>query len=152
MKLSDTLALDRVTLALSSTDKDGAIKELLDMLNQSVPLSDPEAVLKRILYEESIMSTGVGSGLGIPHARSDQVDGVVTALGISPEGIDYGSADGEPVRLVFLILSSVSAMPAYMSVLSRTSRIFDQEEMRNRVLAAESAEEIINLIRSQEPI
>ena len=152
MKLSDTLALDRVTLALSSTDKDGAIKELLDMLNQSVPLSDPEAVLKRILYEESIMSTGVGSGLGIPHARSDQVDGVVTALGISPEGIDYGSADGEPVGLVFLILSSVSAMPAYMSVLSRTSRIFDQEEMRNRVLAAESAEEIINLIRSQEPI
>ena len=152
MKLSDTLALDRVTLALSSTDKDGAIKELLDLLNQSVPLSDPEAVLKRILYEESIMSTGVGSGLGIPHARSDQVDGVVTALGISPEGIEYGSADGEPVRLVFLILSSVSAMPAYMSVLSRTSRIFDQEEMRDRVLAAESAEEIINLIRSQEPI
>ena len=152
MKLSDTLALDRVTLALSSTDKDGAIKELLDLLNRSAPLSDPEAVLKRILYEESIMSTGVGSGLGIPHARSDQVDGVVTALGISPEGIDYGSADGEPVRLVFLILSSVSAMPAYMSVLSRTSRIFDQEEMRNRVLAAESAEEIINLIRSQEPI
>jgi PTS system fructose-specific IIC component len=152
MKLSDTLALDRVTLALSSTDKDGAIKELLNMLNQSAPLSDPDAVLKRILYEESIMSTGVGSGLGIPHARSDQVDGVVTALGISPEGIDYGSADGQPVRIIFLILSSVSAMPAYMSVLSRTSRIFDQEEIRNRVLAAESAEEIISLIRSQEPV
>jgi mannitol/fructose-specific phosphotransferase system IIA component (Ntr-type) len=152
MKLSDTLAPERVKLDLSSTDKEGAIKEVLDLLNQSVALSDPAAVLKRIMYEESIMSTGVGSGLGIPHARSDQVEGVVAALGISRAGIEYGSADGEPVHLVFLILSSVSAMPAYMSVLSRTSRIFDDEEMRNRVISAGSEQEIIDLIRSQEPV
>lgn len=152
MKLSDTLAPDRIRLSLSSTDKEGAIKEVLDLLNRSVPLSDPEAVLKRIMYEESIMSTGVGSGMGIPHARSDQVEGVVTALGISRAGIDYSSTDGEPVHLIFMILSSVSAMPAYMSVLSRTSRIFDDEEMRKNVMEADSEQDILNLIRSQEPI
>jgi mannitol/fructose-specific phosphotransferase system IIA component (Ntr-type) len=117
-----------------------------------VELSDPDAVLRRIMYEESIMSTGVGSGLAIPHARSDQVEGVVTALGISRTGIDYGSVDDAPVNLVFLILSPVSAMPAYMSVLSRTSRIFDDADTRKKVLAAKSADDIINLIRSQEPI
>lgn len=152
MKLSDTLAPERVRRDLTSTDKDSAIREVLELLHQSAPLSDPEAVLKRIMYEESVMSTGVGKGLGIPHARSDQVNGVVTALGISRDGIDYGSADGQPVHLIFLILSSVSAMPSYMSVLSRTSRIFDDEEMRDRVMAAESEQEIIDLIRSQEPI
>ncbi len=152
MKLSDTLTPDRVRLALISTDKDSAIKEVLDLLNQSVELDDPEAALRRIMYEESIMSTGIGSGLAIPHARSDQVDGVVAALGISQDGIDYGSPDGDPVHLIFLILSSVAAMPAYMSVLSRTSRIFNETEMRSRVMAASSEEEIINLIRSQEPV
>ena len=152
MKLSDSLAPERIKLELENADKEAAIKEMVDLLSQSVELSDPEAVLRRIMYEESIMSTGVGSGLAIPHARSDQVEGVVTALGISRTGIDYGSVDDAPVNLVFLILSPVSAMPAYMSVLSRTSRIFDDADTRKKVLEAKSAEDIINLIRSQEPI
>lgn len=151
MKLCEALASDRIALNLTSPDRDGAIRELIEMIGRSVHLPDPDALLGLILEQEAVKTSGVDQHVAIPHARSDDVEGVVAALGVSGEGIDFQSLDGQPVHLIFLILSSEISMPAYMSVLSRTARIFDREEIRRQVLAAASPDEIMEIIRTQEP-
>lgn len=150
MKLCDALAPDRIELNLSHTEKVSAIEEMIALTGRSIPLSDPDTLLRLILDQEAISTSGVDQGVAIPHARSDQVDGVVVSLGISRSGLDFQSLDGGPVYLVFLILSS--EVPAYMSVLSRTARIFNREAVRQQVIDASSAEEIMDLIRRQEPV
>ena len=151
MKLSDALTSDRIQLSLSSTDKVSAIEEMITLMTSSIDFAAPEAILRNVLDREAIQSTGLGRGVAIPHGQSDDVAGVAAALGISRSGLDFESVDGLPVNLVFLILSSTDAVPAYLSVLSRTARIFGKEEMRQKVMAA-AAEEIIDLIREQEKI
>jgi len=150
MKLSDALTADRIQLRLSSTDKTAAIEEMIALMTSSRGFADPEAILGVVLDREAIQSTGLGRGIAIPHGQSDDITGVVAALGISRAGLDFEAVDELPVNLVFLILSSSTAVPAYLSVISRTARIFGKEEMRQKVVAAASAEEIIDLIRQQE--
>ncbi|MCE2438309.1 MAG: PTS sugar transporter subunit IIA [Candidatus Latescibacteria bacterium] len=151
MKLCDALAIDRIELSLTSSDRDGAIRELIEMIGRSVQLPDPGSLIGLILEQEAVKTSGVDQHVAIPHARSDDIEGVVAALGISGRGIDFQSLDGQPVHLIFLILSSETSMPAYMSVLSRTARIFEGEEIRRQVLGAASADEIMEIIRTQEP-
>ena len=150
MKLSDALTSDRIQLNLSSSDKTSAIEEMIEVVTPSMGSADPEAILRNVLDREAIQTTGLGRGVAIPHGQSDDITGVAAALGISQSGLDFEAIDGLPVNLVFLILSSPDAVPAYLSVLSRTARIFGKEEMRQKVMAAASAVEIIDLIRQQE--
>ncbi len=151
MKLCDALAGDRIRLNLTSPGRDGAIREMIELIGRSVRLPDPDALLGLILEQEAIKTSGVDQHVAIPHARSDEIEGVIAALGISRGGIDFQSLDGRPVHLIFLILSSEASMAAYMSVLGRTARIFDREEIRRQVLAAASPDEIMEIIRIQEP-
>lgn len=152
MKLSDALTADRIVLNLSSKDKASAIQELLEVMDRSVPLPNPERLLPMILNQERVKSSGVNRGVAIPHTRSDEIKNVVIALGISRDGIDFQGLDGALAQLIFLVLSSAATTPAYLSVLSRTARIFSKEGMRQQVLGAASAEAIVDLIREQEPV
>lgn len=151
MKLSDALSGDRIELNLTSPGRDGAIREMIELIGRSVRLPDPGALLGLILEQEAIKTSGVDQHVAIPHARSDEIEGVVAALGISGEGIDFQSLDGQPVHLIFLILSSEASMAAYMSVLGRTARIFDREKIRRQILGAASPDEVMEIIRTQEP-
>ncbi|MDP6778157.1 MAG: PTS sugar transporter subunit IIA [Candidatus Latescibacteria bacterium] len=152
MRLSEALASDRIELNLKSTEKRQAIEEMVRVMRGSVDLPNAEDILECVLEQEAIETSGVERGVAIPHARCPKIEGVTAALGISRSGLDFESLDGEPVQLVFLILSSESSMASYMSVLSRTARIFDREDNRERVLAAQDAEEIMALVREQEPV
>lgn len=151
MKLSAALSADRVVLNLSARDKIGALEELLAVASSTLGLQDTSQLLQRVLDREAICSTAVNQGVAIPHARSPEIDGVVACLGIHRAGVDYDSPDGQPVHLIFLILSSEIATPAYLSVLGRTARIFHQEAMRQRLLEATAVEDIIQAIADQEP-
>lgn len=152
MKLSDALTADRIVLNLSSRDRASAIQELLEAMDRSVSLPDSERLLRMILNQERVKSSGVNRGVAIPHTRSDEIQNVVIALGISRDGIDFQGLDGVPAQLIFLVLSSEATTPAYLSVLSRTARIFSKEGMRQQVLDAPSAEAIMDLIREHEPV
>lgn len=151
MKLSDALDTDRVVLELSATDKLGVLQEMLAVAGTALGLEDTSQLLQRVLDREAICSTAVNRGVGIPHARAREVDGVIACLGLHRAGVDFGSPDGQPVHLIFLILSSEIATPAYLSVLGRTARIFHREAMRQRLLDAETAEDILAAIADQEP-
>ncbi len=152
MRLSDAMSDARVILDLRASDKDEAIAELIEVATAGGDVKEtPEQLLAMVLEREAVSSTAVDRGVAIPHARSEQIEGVIVCLGIHRAGLDFGSLDGAPVHLVFLVLSSNSATPAYLSILGRTARIFRREQMLRSVLEAEDEAQILRYISDHEP-
>lgn len=152
MRLSEALSRERIDLNLSSSGKLAVIEEMIGLAARTADVGEAGPIIARVLEREGLSSTAVDHGIAIPHAHCERVDGVVAALGVSPGGLDYEAPDGRPVHLVFLILASPKATPAYLSVLGRTARIFHSEEMRQEVLAATSPEDVLEVITRHEPL
>lgn len=150
VNLSSVLAPERIKLGLSATRKEEVIAELCDLALNSGRIHDREEVLRLFYAREDLKSTGIGHGVAIPHAQSDQVDGIVVALGISRRDIDYQALDHQPVHIVFLIAAEMHQSIPYLSLLSRISRIMRREEARRRLLEAASAEEVLEIIHDEE--
>lgn len=104
---------------LAAADRDGAIEELVTALAARHPISgDLEQVKRQILQREQIMSSGLERGIAVPHCRTGAVDRVLCAVGLKPEGLDFGSQDGAPTQIVVLILASTSTPTPYAQTLA----------------------------------
>ena len=104
MKLTEYLSKDCIISNLKTRDKIHAIKELTRLLKKRGKIDEMESALERVVERESFDSTGIGSGIAIPHARINTIEGLVCAVGRKREGMEYRSIDGKPVHLIFLIL------------------------------------------------
>lgn len=109
VKLTGFILSKAIIPALKSSSKQGAIRELVHAIASSYgdgfPVSD---AISAIMQRERIGSTGIGNGVGIPHARLQSINNIVGAFGRISKGIDYNAIDGEPVNLIFLILAPPS--------------------------------------------
>ena len=152
MKLADALHRDRVVLDLSAVDKVTTLQELLRVAAATLDLTDTGPLRSgSSTARRSVPQPSTGGWPSHTPARRRSTASVVASLGIHRDGLDYNSPDGDPVHLIFLVLSSEIATPAYLSVLGRTARIFHREEMRRLVLNARSEDDIIRAITDQEP-
>ena len=106
MELADFLTKEQVVTDLKATDRWEAIEELIDLLvaNGQVDSDHREAVVSVVKKRETSMSTGIGFGIGIPHASTDLIDNVTGAFGRSRSGGDFDALDNQPVNLVMLFL------------------------------------------------
>ena len=137
MKLSDLLdAPAAVRVPLVATDKQQVIAELVELLESSHDVHSSGDVLHRVLEREQLMSTGIGQGVAIPHAKSPSVDEVIAACGVAPPGLDYGTTDQEPVRLVILVVSPDQVRAAHMQALAAISRLVQREDVRCALIEA----------------
>jgi mannitol/fructose-specific phosphotransferase system IIA component (Ntr-type) len=115
---------------------------LLGRLERGRPLRDLAEARRAIFEREAQMSTGMEKGVAIPHARTDAVDRLVCAVGLKPEGIDFGALDGQPSRIFVLSLSPKSASAPHVQFMAMISRTLGSDESRDRVLAATTAGEL----------
>src|SRR5690349_17082257 len=102
MRLSELLNTQAITTRLQARGQREAIAELVALLESAHGLSSQGEILDRVLRREAMMSTGIGNGIAIPHGKARMIDRLVAACGVSPEGIDYESADGERATLFVL--------------------------------------------------
>jgi mannitol/fructose-specific phosphotransferase system IIA component (Ntr-type) len=116
-RLSDLLTPDRVSLPLAAADKAAAIAELTRAL-VSGSAADYQQVLEAVSERERSLSTGIGSGVAIPHGRADSAPGLLTATGSSPNRSGWEAMDGRPVRLVFLVVGSEAAAGEHVKALA----------------------------------
>jgi nitrogen PTS system EIIA component len=136
MDLMDALAPDRVKV-LTAGSKQAALQELISLLVSVGAVQDGTELVRLIQERESLMSTGIGLGIAVPHARLPQVSASVVALGTSPEGIqDYESIDGSTVHIVAMIVTGTQRQREYIELLSSLARLFKEESTRDRVLSA----------------
>jgi mannitol/fructose-specific phosphotransferase system IIA component (Ntr-type) len=153
MRLSEALSAERIVLDLQARTKDEAITELITIAAAGGSVNEtPECLLSLILQREALTSTAVDKGVAIPHAHSPQIEGVIVSLGVHRQGLDFGGPDGDPVHLVFLVLSADSATGAYLSILGRTARIFRRPQILQNVLDASNVADILQLIAAHEPV
>jgi mannitol/fructose-specific phosphotransferase system IIA component (Ntr-type) len=150
MKVSDLLRSDNVLYNLEVDSKDDLIKKLVGTLaahlDKEITLRATRAVLER----ESIMSTGVGKGLGIPHAKINGIERNYAAFARLKTPLDYGSIDDEAVKLVFLLVGPEGQSSIHIKLLSRISRLMNNDHFRSSIEKAESADEIVNRFTEEE--
>jgi mannitol/fructose-specific phosphotransferase system IIA component (Ntr-type) len=116
--LTDAVVIPR----LRATTKEGAIAELLEALAAAHPIEDTAQVRRQLLQHEQAMSTGLERGIAVPHCRTAAVSRVLCALGLKPDGLDFGSQDGAPAQIVVLILASTSMPTPYAQTLAMLLR------------------------------
>lgn len=145
------LTPERVRIPLTSRDKDGVLAELVDLVVEDLDLAPQrEAIRRAVRQRENVLSTGIGEGVAVPHAKYEGLSRMVLAAGVSMDALEYGALDGRPVRLFFLILGPESSAGGQIRVLSRIGRMMRDEELRERLVTATSAETFLGVLAEAE--
>lgn len=150
MNLLDILSIDCIRAPLIASDKLGVISELVDVLGTTGRVKDTAALKEAVWTREQTRTTGIGHGLAIPHGKCAGMTGLAMAIGKPKEPMDFDSIDRQPVRLVVLLASPPDKTGDHIQALAQVSRLMMMEQFRQRVYNAQSAQEIYDLLRSQQ--
>ena len=150
MLLTDLLTLDRIKIPLEGHTKDDLLRELVGIVAHDEEIDDELAVLEAVRERESILSTGIGHGVAIPHGKSASVPELRMAAGLAATPVDFDALDGQPVALFFLLIGPESAAGPHIKALSRISRIVRRDDVRGRLIAARNAGEFLQALKDAE--
>jgi mannitol/fructose-specific phosphotransferase system IIA component (Ntr-type) len=137
--LTELLTPDRIRVPLAAADKAGVLRELTQLLAKRAG-TEAGPILSAVLEREQVLSTGIGHGIAIPHAKSPLVRDLAMVCGSSPVGVPFEALDGDPVRLFFLLVGPESAAGLHVKALSRVARLVRRESVREALLAAQTPE------------
>jgi PTS system nitrogen regulatory IIA component len=149
MKILDVLHKEAIISDLQAIDKQGVLEELV------MPLAGIAGVnqdyLVRVLMErERLGSTGIGEGVGIPHGKLKDLSSLVLGFGLSRQGVDFESMDGQPTHIFFLLVTPENSTGLHLKLLARISRILKSELFRQKLMAAANSDEIYSIIQEEE--
>jgi len=150
MILTQILQPTCVKVPLQGKDKNAVITELVDLLDANRLLQDRNAALEAVFVREQTRSTGIGSGIAIPHGKCKGVRELVIAIGIAHEPIDFESVDGKPVKIIILLVSPIDQTGPHIQALAQISRLMLDEQFRQSLEKAGSAEDVYDLLNSKE--
>lgn len=124
MKFADFIQVGAIKADLTADDKEGVIRELVESLVSSGALlqEDLDGILKAIMKREELGSTGIGKGIAVPHTKHPSVSKLVGTVGVSADGVDFNSLDGEKVHLLFLLISPPDRPGDHLRALENISR------------------------------
>jgi fructose PTS system EIIBC or EIIC component len=150
VKLTDYLVEGQVLFDLEATEKIEVLKELSEFAHRKGLIDDPEPMYEGLLARESLISTGIGEGVAIPHTRCPGTKGLFLVFARSEKGVDFDSLDGEPAHLFVTIVGPEENAKDQLKILSRTARLLKQTDFRDKILAADSEEEALCFVRREE--
>jgi len=150
MILTQILQPTCIKAPLDGKDKDSVITELVDLLAGNNLLLDRDVVLEAVFARERTRSTGIGSGIAIPHGKCNGVDDLVMAVGIADEPVNFDSIDQKPVSIVILLASPADRTGPHIQALARISRLMLDDEFKTKLENATSPEEVYQLISTKE--
>jgi mannitol/fructose-specific phosphotransferase system IIA component (Ntr-type) len=140
----------RIFLDLKGGSMAEILRELSERLQAGGDIRDAEELTRRLIEREKLGCTGLGNGLAIPHCKLGGLEGVLLAIGISRDGVDFHSLDGRPVRLIFLVLSPAESPAGHLQALARISRLVKTPGVTEAILSATSTEQVSLILREAE--
>jgi mannitol/fructose-specific phosphotransferase system IIA component (Ntr-type) len=146
MKLSDRLVKDAILIDSEPKSKKELIEELVDLLVTSNNLSDRDKILDAVYSREDKMSTGIGCGLAVPHAKVEYVDKLHLGAITCKAGVDFEALDKEPVYIIFLILSPENTVGPHIRALSSVSRLMADSNVRGQLIDAKDAGDFMDIL------
>jgi mannitol/fructose-specific phosphotransferase system IIA component (Ntr-type) len=151
MDLGDILGPDQIITELTATNRWEAIDELINNLVSTGKIKSEhhDAISAVVKKRESSMSTGIGFGIGIPHASTDLIYEVVGALGRSKKGINFDALDNQPVNLVMLFLVPQGQFQKHLHTLANIAKLLHRAEFRQSLEEAPDAQAMLKIIREQ---
>jgi fructose-specific phosphotransferase system IIA component len=152
MRLTEILKPSNIKIPLVATSKTEAIGELVNMLAANGAVTDAKKVLEAVLDRESTRTTGIGQGLAIPHGKTTGTPDLVMAIGKPAQPIDFQSIDGRPVTIIWLLSSSPEKTGPHIHALARISRLMTIDKFRQALNAAQTADEMFQIITQQEAL
>lgn len=150
MLLTELLTPERVKVPLVGRSKDEVLRELVELALPDADASAKAAILDALQERERVLSTGIGDGVAIPHAKTPLVDNLIVAVGLAESPIEYDALDGRPAELFFLLLGPEAAAGAHLKTLSRISRLLRREAFRDALRSAPDGPALYAVIQDSE--
>lgn len=149
MKLVEIFNKQTIEIVDNISSKNDLISRLINNV-ESKKITDQNKALEDVLSREKVMSTGVGKGIALPHAKTNAVDDCCGSLILLNEPIDFNSLDQKPVRLCCLLLSKTNNIGLHLKMLSQISKLLNNDSIRNNILDSKNEDEILNIIEDFE--
>jgi len=148
MKFADFIGTNAIKPELESSDKESVIRELTSGLvaSGSIAEENVESIIKAIMKREELGSTGIGRGIAVPHTKHPSVDKLVGTVGVSREGVEFASLDGEPVHLFFLLVSPPDRPGDHLRALENISRQLRDDMFCKFLKQSKTSEDIAQLL------
>lgn len=143
------LGKDLIALHLRGRTREEIIDELLAVAQRSGKIRDLAAARAAVFEREGRMSTGMHSGVAIPHGKTDAVEGLVAVLGVSDQGVDFRALDGRDCRIFVLTLSPASKTGPHLRFLAEASLLLENAKNRSAILAAKTAEDVLEVFSAR---
>jgi len=150
MILQDVLIPEFIKIDMQAEDKDEAFEELVDHYCQADNSNARDEILEAIQEREAKMSTGIHKGIAVPHGKTNAVDTMRGVLGISRRGIQYDSLDGEPVYLLFMIISPMEDSEKYLRLLKHLAELMEIPQFQVELQSQKDPQSAFRVIRKFE--
>ena len=152
MQIMDFLSKKSITTDIKSTKKVDVIRELVDTLIEAGEIEKRcrNKLIDALMNRESLGSTAIGQGIAIPHAKSDCVEKLVAAFGLSKKGVDFDSLDGELAYIFFLLIAPQDSAGPHLKALARISRLLKDKYFRDTLKACEDEKAVIKIITEED--
>lgn len=148
--IGDLLEAGSVHVGVNASDKMDLLHQLIETFRRREGVSDIQALTNAVLEREAMLSTGVGDGIALPHAKTPAVTKTLAAFATTAAPIAYDSFDNKPIRLVFMLIGPPSASRDHVRILGRISRLLQREPVRQQLVDAQTADEIITILQTAE--
>jgi PTS system nitrogen regulatory IIA component len=135
---------------LPATDRPQVLRAFADRVAQRGLVRDAAELYQKLWEREQLGSTGVGSGIAIPHCKLKGLARGVVAVGIVPEGVDFEAVDGQPVKVFFLVVSPSESPAEHLQVLAAISRWVKSNRHAEKILALRDPQEVYDFLRREE--
>ena len=152
MKITEFLSKECIKIGLKSKSKKDVLEELVDVLVAAGKISDKKKVMQVLLEREDLGSTGIGQGVAIPHGKTDDVTNLVAAFGLTKEGCQFDTLDGDPVNIFFLLLAPYNASGIHLKSLAKISGLLKDKYFRKGLINCASADEVLTVIAAEEKL
>jgi fructose-specific phosphotransferase system IIA component len=150
MNLSDYLCESGILMDLNGANKKEIIRNLVEVLTRKVELSDVNGIIQKLEERETLKTTGIGSGIAIPHCKSAELNDVQIVVGISKAGIDFQSLDNQPTHFFFLLVAPEKGGSEHLKVSAKIVRLFREDAFRNELLTKNTPAEVLTFIKENE--
>ena len=148
MKFADFIQTAAIRADLTTYDKPDVIREMVQSLADSgaIKPGDADGIIAAIMKREDLGSTGIGRGVAVPHTKHPSVEKLIGTVGISHEGVDFNSLDGEKVELLFLLISPPDRPGDHLRALENISRQLRDDQFCRFLKAARTTQEVRQLL------
>lgn len=142
---------DRIEINCQVTSKKRLMERISDLLVMQNSDLDARSVFQILIERERLGSTGVGNGVALPHGRVAGLAQAVGAVAVLEKPLDYDALDRQPVQLVFGLLVPEEAREQHLRILAHLAKMFDDAELRSKLLKVETVDQVLELLASVPP-